>query len=175
MMKSGPRYPAKSFNIIDQYCLCKQRDVWLPDYWCPALKQAQFKLLLVKILCYTTHHIVWIPTSFRCTTAGVQSHISIIEISYAFLFLCTECSYDPACPSQLTYSSYTKCRPHYTLQHSHSQCKSICWSVCHTSYNITQYVPSHGNRSSQWWWSFTQVDCSSEHMTLAVFQIVHYH
>lgn len=93
---------------------------------------------------------MWIPTSFRCTTAGVQSHISIIEISYAFLFLCTECSYDPACPSQLTYSSYTKCRPHYTLQHSHSQCKSICWSVCHTRYNITQYVPSHGNRSSQW-------------------------
>lgn len=137
------------FNIIDQHCLCKQKDVWLPDHWCPALKKPKVKLLLVKTLCYTTHQIVWIPTSFHCTAAGVQLHISIIEISYAFLFLYTKCSCDPACPSQLTYSSYSKSQPHYTLLHSHSQCKSICWSVCHTSTNITQYVPSHGYRSSQ--------------------------
>lgn len=41
----------------------------------------------------------------------------------------------------------------------HSWYKSICWSVCHTSSNITQYVPSHGYRSSQPAGSLTQAYC----------------
>lgn len=108
-----------------------------------------------KTLRYTTHHGGRTPTGFHWTTAGVQSQIEILyifHIVFQVFFLYSEPCSVPFCPLHLTHSSQLLASLDFF-----AACHS--WSVCHTSSNITQYVPSHGYRSSQPAGSLTQAYC----------------
>lgn len=115
-----------------------------------------------KTLRYTTHHGGRTPAGFHWTTAGVQSQIEILyifHIVFWFIYFFVQWTLFCSILSVAFDSLFTTAGLIILFAACHSWYKSICWSVCHTSSNITQYVPSHGYRSSQPAGSLTQAYC----------------